>query len=105
MLARKAYLDYGEQFQASWANRWAQMVPFMTTGFKDIAQVTDALKRNPIGTMAKAGMILTAPTLINYAVNYLADQGKQPGSRYSDIPQWERDMFWCIPIGDTFLKM
>jgi len=107
-LARKAYLDHGEGFQASWANTWARMVPFMTVGFKDIDQVTNALKANPIGTMAKAGMILTLPTLVNYAVNYLSDQakGENDGTRYTDLPQWRRDLYWNIPInGRDFLSL
>ena len=105
-LARKAYLDHGEGFQANWANTWARMTPFMPIGFKDIDQVVEALKTRPVGTLAKAGMVLTMPSLVTYAVNYLADQGKKPGYRYIDLPQWRKDLYWNIPInGRDFITL
>lgn len=97
MLARTAYLDNMEGFSGQWVNTWSHMVPFMPIGFKDIEQVGAAIKRNPVSFMVKAGVIITLPTVLNYLLNYEADQKLPPGQRYSDLPRWQRDMYWVTP--------
>lgn len=96
-LSRTAYLDNAEGRTASWLNTWARMVPFMEIGFKDVEQVASALYRKPIATMVIAGTVLTMPTVMNYALNYLADQGLDPADRYDQVPRWERDLYWVTP--------
>lgn len=104
--SRTAYLDHGELMGANWVNTWARMVPFMPIGFKDAAQVTRALRDRPLGTLMKAGAILTLPTVVNYAANILADQTLDEKDRYQQVPRWERDMYWVLPpIGGVRLKI
>lgn len=95
--SRRAYLDHAELMSANWVNTWARMVPFMPIGFKDVEQVTRALRERPLGTLMKAGAILTMPTVLNYATNLIADQFLPEKDRYDQVPQWERDMYWVLP--------
>lgn len=96
-LSRKAYIDFGEPFAVSWVNTWGRMVPFMHAGFKDIEQFTRAMRDRPISSAMKAFAILTMPTMLNYMVNYLQDQTLPEERRYSNQPQWMRDMYWVLP--------
>lgn len=97
MLSRKAYLDHAEQAASSFVNAWARTVPFMNTALKDIEQVTNAIRDRPVSTLATGAMVLTLPTLINYGLNMLSDQGLPDDQKYGNLPQWERDMYWSLP--------
>jgi hypothetical protein len=96
-ISRTAYLDHAEGRAHAWLRQFATTVPFMEIGFKDIEQVLAALRDRPIGTLLKASAYITAPTVINYALNALADQNLPPEDRYDQLPRWERDMYWVLP--------
>jgi len=97
MLSRKAYLDYAEPFAVQWVNKWARMVTFMPTGFKDPQQFAQAMKDRPVTTAALGVATLTAPTMMTYALNWLADQDLPEKDRWSNLPQWQRDTAWVLP--------
>lgn len=97
MLARRAYLDHAEGFTTNFVNAWARMVPFMGVGIKDFEQVLRAFKERPIGTIASGAVIVTLPTLLNYAANAWVDQFLPEKERYANLPQWQRDLFWILP--------
>lgn len=96
-MSRTAYLDHAEGRASALVNWWAQTVPFMQIGFKDLEQVGRALQERPFETAMKAGLVLMAPTMINYAANYIADQELPEAEKYSNLPRWERDMYWVLP--------
>jgi hypothetical protein len=51
-------------------------------------------------------MLLTVPTILNYAANYMVDPYLDPKDRYMEIPQWERDLFWVLPpIGGIRMRI
>lgn len=96
-MARTAYLDNMEGFSAGWVNTWSRMAPFMRVGFKDIEQVGSAIAERPVGALLKAATWVTAPTLINYIANYYADKNLPDGQKYTDLPKWEKDLYWVLP--------
>lgn len=96
-LSRTAYFDHAEGRAHSWLRTWASTVPFMEIGFKDIEQVVNAFRDRPVITAMKTAAWITTPTVINYALNYLADKDLPLEQRYSELPQWQRDMYWVLP--------
>jgi hypothetical protein len=96
-MSRTAYLDHAEGRANSWLRTWASTVPFMEIGFKDIEQVTSAIRDRPLGTLMKASAWITAPSVINFALNWMADQDLPDADKYTNLPQWERDMYWVLP--------
>ncbi len=108
MTSRKSQLDYAEQLGKSQLDAWSRMVPFMKTGWKDMEQMLSRVAHHPVAFATAGTMILTLPTAINYAVNWLADRGKKDDdpTRYHNLPQWQRDMYWVTPeIGGQRFKI
>jgi hypothetical protein len=96
-MTRTAYLDHSEGFSSNFVNEWSHTVPFMPIGFKDIEQVGAAAKRNTTSFLTKGALILTVPTVANFLANYYQDKQLPPGQRYSDLPRWQRDLYWVTP--------
>ena len=96
-LSRQAFLDNAEARAGSLVNWWAGMVPFMSVSMRELDQVVNAFTRDPVGSGLKAGLIFVLPTMLNYAVNYLADKDLPEDEKYENRPQWEKDSYWVLP--------
>ena len=105
MIMRTDYLDHAEPLAASWANTFARMTPFMTTGIKDIEQLGRALQDRPVSTIMKGLVKLTLPTMALSYVNAEMDKTLPPGSRYTDLPEWRRLLFWNIPVAGIHIAI
>jgi len=87
--AREVTLDYmraGAQVKAM-----SSFVPFMNIGIQGIDRMVRGWKEDPIGFTARASAALTVPTLLNWAAN-------RNDSRYQDAPNWEKDLYWIMPM-------
>jgi hypothetical protein len=62
---------------------------FANIKLQDTDRVVRAIKDNPIGSLTKIGATITAPSVILWAANH-------DDPRYSEIPQWQKDMFWLV---------
>src|SRR5262249_55298116 len=60
----------------------------------DTDRVVRAIKDNPIGTLTKIGGAITVPSVILWGLNH-------DDPDYHEIPQWQKDMFWVIPMGSA----
>ena len=106
MLSRKAYLDYAEPFAAQAVNKWARTTVFMPSGFKDLEQFTQAMRDRPAVTAALGAAILTTPTALVAALNWVADQDLPENEKSTNIQQWQRDAAWIFPkVGGLQLKI
>jgi hypothetical protein len=96
-MSRTAHFDFAEARSRAWVNNLAQMTPFMMSGLKDIDQVVRAFQDRPWETAMKASLYLVLPTVVTYAINRLNDKDLPEEQKYSNLPQWERDMYWVMP--------
>lgn len=86
--AREATLDYnriGAQMKA-----YSAVVPFINVGIQGNARMINGFMADKVGFSAKAMAMITLPSLITYALNH-------DDSRYSDAPNWEKDVYWLFP--------
>jgi Large polyvalent protein associated domain 38/Transglycosylase SLT domain len=100
MLSRTAYLDHAEGFHTSWVDTMTRMATFSRVGFKDAAQLLDALQNRPGATALKGLGVLTIPVAVNYALNYLNDRAlpdSRATERYSELSQYQRDNYLNLP--------
>lgn len=107
MSSRTAYLDHAEGFASSAVNAFARMVPFFSIGLKDLEQVGAAMKRDPLMFAARGAATLTSLSVLNFTANHIADQmiknnpnltdAEKESQLYSNLPRWERDMYWVWP--------
>ena len=97
MKSRQVFFDHAESHSAAWVNTWARMSPFFSASFKDIDQVYRAFQERPAATIAKAGIVLTLPTIANYAANLAADQFLDDKDKYGNVDEWVRRGYWVLP--------
>ena len=97
MKSRQVFFDHAEAHSAAWVNTWARMSPFFSASFKDIDQVYRAFQERPAATIAKAGIVLTLPTIANYAANLAADQFLDDKDKYGNVDEWVRRGYWVLP--------
>jgi len=71
-----------------------QIVAFGNIKLQDTAVVTKALKTNPLVSLAKIVGAVTAPSVLLWSINH-------DDPDYQELPQWEKDFFWIIPVGST----
>jgi hypothetical protein len=65
---------------------------FWNAGLQSNVAIYKAFRDRPVRTTLQGLAYITAPTLALMAINHDDED-------YWDRPQWERDVFWLIPIG------
>lgn len=68
------------------------LTPFWNASLQGNIRLGQAFKENPLATMLKGLAFITIPKMIEQAINW-----QDPD--YWDRPQWERDLFFMLPIG------
>jgi len=85
--AREVSLDFARNGAKGRAIN--SVVPFFNAQLEGIDRTARAFKDNPIGTLTKAGLSITAPSVALWYAN-------KDDPRFKEIPQWEKDLFWHI---------
>lgn len=75
-------------------------VPYLNAGVQGLDRFFKAFKdpRTALMTLAKGGIMITAPEIILYLINRDREEYKQLDNR-------TKDMYYLIPTGDTFIKI
>lgn len=98
MGARKAYLDYDEKFIGNFANIWSKWVPFFKADILGLRQGWDAVQPGRLAdTALYATLGLVLPSIALYLANREADKSLPDGYKYTDLPQWQRDLYFVTP--------
>lgn len=63
---------------------------FANAGLQGLDRTGRAFKEDPGGVALKAGMYITAPSVLLWWAN-------KDDERYKEIPRWQKDHFWIIP--------
>jgi hypothetical protein len=69
---------------------WNAISAFMNAKIQDTMQIAEALAKTPVSTGIKIGVGITIPSLALWWAN-------KDDSRYQELPEWEKDVFWVIP--------
>lgn len=69
-----------------------RMAAFWNAGLQANVRLAQAFKQRPVQTTLKGLAFVTLPKLLEQALNWDDED-------YWDRPQWERDLFFLIPIG------
>lgn len=80
-----------------------QFVPFLNAGIQAADKMVRAYIKNPVLTTLKAIQTITVPTLAitGYYLYCAADDDRE---EYLNLPVWQKDLFWNIKIGDSWIK-
>lgn len=71
-----------------------QVIAFGNIKLQDTDRVVRAIKDNPIKSIALITGAITVPSVTLWSLNH-------DDPDYQEIPQWQKDMFFIIPVGST----
>lgn len=69
------------------------MVAFWNAQVQGLNKMARAFRERPMQTTFKAVSGITLPSVLLYLNN-------RNDPRYQELPQWQKDLFWIIPVGD-----
>ncbi|SCX75989.1 LPD38 domain-containing protein [Desulfoluna spongiiphila] len=94
--SRDISLDFGKA--GSWGRYINDLVAFHNAGIQSMAKLHHAFKRDPQGTALRVFGVVTLPSIV---INTLFGDDE----RVKEVPQWERDLYWVLPIGDYLVRI
>ena len=68
------------------------VVPFTNATVQSWVRFGETFRDNPVRTATRAFAALSVPSMAVAIYNY-------GDKRYEEIPQWQKDIAWCIPLG------
>lgn len=71
---------------------------FFNARLQAVDQLVRTAKENPTKFALKISVAAVVPSVINYLMNR-----DDPG--YWEIPEWQRDLFWILKVGRTYLRI
>ncbi len=69
------------------------LVAFWNAQVQGLNKLVRAFRERPMQTTFKAASGITLPSVLLYLNN-------RNDPRYQELPQWQKDLFWILPIGD-----
>ncbi len=93
---RNISLDFATA--GSYARVFNQYIPFFTAAIRGNAMMIDMFKSNPVRTSLRVFMSITLPSIALYMLN-------RDEEWYKETPQWQKDLFWLIRVGDTTVRI
>lgn len=69
------------------------LVAFWNAQVQGLNKLVRAFRERPMQTTFKAASGITLPSVLLYLNN-------RNDPRYQELPQWQKDLFWIIPVGD-----
>jgi len=94
--SREVTLDFGRIGAKTRAIN--QIQAFWNANIQDIDKVRREFKTHPVRMNMKAILGITLPSMILYFVN-------RDDDRYKELPAWQKNTFWIVPIGDTLVRI
>lgn len=75
-----------------------KLVAFFNASIQGFDKTIRNSIKHPYSTAIKGAMVITLPSLLLYLRN-------RDDPEYAEIPQWQKDLFWIIRVGDTHLRI
>lgn len=68
-------------------------IAFWNAQVQGMDKMVREFRKDPKGLSLKALLAITVPTIALYAYN-------RKNKRYKELPQWQKDLFWVVPVGE-----
>ncbi len=94
--SRSVTLDFSQAGTTAYAlNRIAA---FFNANVRGWGKMLSSFKEHPIRTTAKVFLGITLPSILLYMIN-------RDDDRWKEIPQYQKDLFWIVFIGDNIYRI
>ena len=94
--AREISIDFGTHGAKTMALR--NMSAFWNARMLGYDKLVRTAKQDPLKFAARTFVSITLPSILEYYAN-------RDDEDYWELPQWQRDIFWIIKVGDTQLRI
>lgn len=99
--SRDATLDFSRAGkQGRIANRY---IPFLNAGIQGADKLVRAFKAHPKAMTMRAVATITLPS-VAITGYYLYAAPEDERREYLEIPQWQKDLFWIVKVGDEWKR-
>lgn len=100
--AREGTLDFGRSGkQGRFVNRY---IPFFNAGVQGVDKLVRTFQKNPAIASIKCLSAITLPSILLTGY-YLYAAPDDDRNEYLEIPQWQKDMYWCFKVGDNWWRV
>lgn len=99
--SREATLDFARH--GSVGKRVNQIIPFFNAGVQGSNKMIRTFRKNPKALTMWAVATVTLPSVM-IAGYYLYGASDDDRQEYLEIPQWQKDMFWVVKVGDEWKR-
>lgn len=95
--SRDVTLDFNRA--GPWGRTYNQIAAFFNAGVQDIDKfrrfflTRETTAEQKAAGLIKAGLFITLPTILLRLIN-------KDDEDYQKLPQWRKDLFWNVPVGD-----
>ena len=96
LAAREVSVDFARHGTKTTAIR--HMAAFWNARLQGYDRLFRAFQKNPAQATAKSLTWITLPTIANFLAN-------KDDPEYWQLPRWQRDFFWMVKAGDTWLRI
>jgi len=101
MTSRDATLDFSRHgSEGKRINRW---VPFFNAGIQGTDKLLRTFKSNPAAATFWGVATITLPSVLITGY-YLYGAPEDERREYLEVPEWQRDMFWIVKVGDEWKR-
>lgn len=94
--ARAVTLDFAQGGTVALALN--QLIAFFNANIRGWGRMISSFKENPARTSLKVFAGITLPSLLLYYAN-------RDDPRWKEIPQWQKDLFWIVFVGDNIYRI
>lgn len=89
---RNVTIDAQKMGSSDLLKAWSAATPFMNMRIRGMDQMVDSFQRDLTGTATKMALGITLTSLATW-------WAFKDDERYSNAPNWEKDLYWILPIG------
>jgi len=94
--ARNVSLDFAQM--GTTARSLNTIIAFFNANIRGTARMVSAFKEAPLKTSMKVAAGITIPSVLLYLAN-------RNDPRWDEIPQWQKDLFWIVFLGDNIYRI
>ena len=94
--ARAVTLDFAQA--GTTARAINQIIAFFNANLRGWGRMYSSFKEHPTRTAVKVFIGITLPSILLYFAN-------RDDPRWKEIPQWQKDLFWIVFIGDNIYRI
>lgn len=94
--SRDTTIDFSKA--GAYGRKWNVITAFFNASVQGNIKMVEQMRLHPKKVVSRAMLAITLPSIVNMLANYDDEE-------YWKIPEWQRDLFWCVKINGGFARI